>query len=51
MSAARSPFDLAGPTALATGGNQGLGRAFASGPLRRAPGSPLRAEAKNATRR
>ncbi len=28
MSAARSPFDLAGRTAPATGGNQGLGRAF-----------------------
>ncbi len=32
MSAARSPFDLAGRTAPATGGNQGLGRAFAIGP-------------------
>ena len=32
MSAARWPFDLAGPTALATGGNQGLGMAFAIGP-------------------
>lgn len=28
MSAARSPFNLAGPTALATGGTQGLGRTF-----------------------
>lgn len=28
---ARSPFDLAGRTALVTGGNQGLGKAFALG--------------------
>ena len=28
---ARSPFDLSGRTALVTGGNQGLGKAFAIG--------------------
>jgi len=51
MSAARSPFALAGRTALVTGANQGLGRAFAIGLAEAGARVAMRGEAKDATRR
>ena len=45
-----SPFSLEGKAALVTGGNQGLGKAFALGLARRAPGSRSQAGGPTPTR-